>query len=124
MFRNVSDYENRPQFTIGGRVCPSISPEISAPDPATKATGIVATRLSCQLENGSSLTYVTTFPMTAMKRPWAVPELIHKSVSLFLRRKLSQGWRLLPFRISSDCQNAISLNVGKSSKRPSNDARE
>jgi hypothetical protein len=38
-----------------------LSRQISAPDPATKATGIVATRLSCHLENGSSLIYVTTF---------------------------------------------------------------
>jgi hypothetical protein len=49
----VSDYENGSQFTIGKRVRPVLSPQVSAPDPATKATGIVATRLSCPLENGS-----------------------------------------------------------------------
>jgi hypothetical protein len=49
VFRNVSDYENGSQFTIGGRVCPVLSPEISAPDPATKATGIVAVRMSSEI---------------------------------------------------------------------------
>jgi len=48
-----------------------LSPQISASNPATKATGIVATRLSCHLENGSSLIYVTTSPRseTAAAKP-------------------------------------------------------
>ena len=64
MFRNVSDYENGSQFTIGGRVCPVLSPEISAPDPATKATGIVATRLSGQLENSNLTAGLPAFGIT------------------------------------------------------------
>ena len=43
MFRNVSDYENGSQFTIGERVRPVLPREISAPDPTTKAIRIAAT---------------------------------------------------------------------------------
>ena len=64
MFPNVCDYEGRRRFTIGKRVRPVLPPQVCAPAPATKANGIVAVRVSCQLENGNP----GAAPLTAQSR--------------------------------------------------------
>lgn len=49
MFPNVRGYENRRQFPISKRVRPVFPPQTCASAHATKANGVVAIRLSCQL---------------------------------------------------------------------------
>jgi DNA-binding transcriptional LysR family regulator len=73
---------NRRRFTIGKRVRPIFPPQICAPALATKANGIVAVRLSCQLGNGNPrplslfqeevLFHRFRFPCSAFR--WSFPE--------------------------------------------------
>ncbi len=53
MFPNVRGYEIRRKFPISKRVRPVLPSQTCAPALAAKANGIVAVRMSCQLENSN-----------------------------------------------------------------------